>query len=50
MDPLDIVGNLDQIKPVYHPVVSAIRHDVVGYEVLGRYYNGHEWLSLGSFP
>ncbi|SFG61755.1 EAL domain, c-di-GMP-specific phosphodiesterase class I (or its enzymatically inactive variant) [Halobacillus alkaliphilus] len=49
MDPLDIVGNLDQIKPVYHPVVSAIRHDVVGYEVLGRYYNGHEWISLGFF-
>ncbi|WP_138416715.1 EAL domain-containing protein [Aquibacillus sediminis] len=49
MDPLDIVSNLHNIKPVYQPVVSAITHDVTGYEVLGRYYTGKEWISLGPF-
>ncbi|MFC7063272.1 EAL domain-containing protein [Halobacillus seohaensis] len=49
MDPLDIVGNLHNIKPVYQPIVSAIRHTVIGYEVLGRVYNGEEWVSLGAF-
>ncbi|WP_226038524.1 EAL domain-containing protein [Aquibacillus saliphilus] len=49
MDPLDIVGNLDKIKPVYQPIVSAIRHNIIGYEVLGRYDNGDQWLSLGDF-
>ncbi|MFZ3579794.1 EAL-associated domain-containing protein [Virgibacillus sp. DJP39] len=49
MDPLDIVGNLNNIKPVYQPIVSAIRHTVFGYEVLGRFYNDNEWHSLGDF-
>jgi EAL domain-containing protein (putative c-di-GMP-specific phosphodiesterase class I) len=49
MDPLDIVENLNKIKPVYQPIVSAIRHNVVGYEVLGQFHNGDEWISLGTF-
>ncbi|WP_053220000.1 EAL domain-containing protein [Virgibacillus senegalensis] len=49
MDPLDILDNLDDIKPVYQPIVSAIRHTVVGYEVLGRCRNEDEWESLGPF-
>ncbi|WP_079709227.1 EAL domain-containing protein [Paraliobacillus ryukyuensis] len=49
MDPLDIVSNLDKVKPVYQPIVSAIKHSVVGYELYGRYYHNGEWVSLGPF-
>lgn len=35
MDPLDIISNLDKVRPVFQPIVSAIRHDIIGYEVLG---------------
>ncbi|WP_117160939.1 EAL-associated domain-containing protein [Paraliobacillus sp. X-1268] len=49
MDPLDIVGNLDHVKPAYQPIFSAITHSITGYEVLGRFYNGEEWVSLGDF-
>ena len=49
MDPLDVIGNLHNVKPVYQPIISAIRHDVKGYEVLGRYYDGDKWRSLSSF-
>ncbi|MBM7570873.1 EAL-associated domain-containing protein [Aquibacillus albus] len=49
MDPLDIIGNLHNVKPVFQPIASAIRHNVAGYEVLGRFDNGDEWKSLGPF-
>ncbi|WP_101843598.1 EAL domain-containing protein [Halobacillus sp. Marseille-P3879] len=49
MDPLDIVSHLHKIKPVYQPVISAIKHDVIGYEVLGRFKHMEEWKSLGEF-
>ncbi|UFU00646.1 EAL domain-containing protein [Radiobacillus kanasensis] len=49
MDPLDIIGNLHNVRPVFQPIVSAIRHNVVGYELLGRYYDGVEWVSLSTF-
>lgn len=49
MDPLDIVGNLDNVKPAYQPIFSAITHSIAGYELLGRFYNGEEWISLGDF-
>lgn len=49
MDPLDVVGNLHNVRPVYQPIVSAIRHDVKGHEILGRYYDGDDWQSLKSF-
>ncbi|WP_281975798.1 EAL domain-containing protein [Halobacillus litoralis] len=49
MDPLDIIGNLHKIKPVFQPIVSAINHDINGYEVLGRYQHENEWCSLGPF-
>ncbi len=49
MDPLDVVGNLHKISPVYQPIVSAIKQDVVGFEVLGRFQQDDQWISLGSF-
>lgn len=49
MDPLDIVSDLHNVKPVYQPIVSAIKHDVIGYELLGRYNNEGTWMSLGPF-
>ncbi|GGC79208.1 diguanylate phosphodiesterase [Thalassobacillus devorans] len=49
MDPLDILGDLSKTKPAYQPVISAIRHSVIGYELLGRCYDGEKWISLGNF-
>lgn len=49
MDPLDIVSSLHKVRPVYQPIVSAIRHDVIGYEVLGKFDDDGDWKSLGDF-
>ncbi|WP_028782510.1 EAL-associated domain-containing protein [Thalassobacillus devorans] len=49
MDPLDIISDLSKVKPVYQPVLSAIRYTVIGYELLGRCFNGEEWISLDDF-
>ncbi|SFK03517.1 EAL domain, c-di-GMP-specific phosphodiesterase class I (or its enzymatically inactive variant) [Halobacillus dabanensis] len=49
MDPLDILGNVHKIKPVFQPIISAINHGVIGHEVLARYEEEGEWHSLGPF-
>lgn len=49
MDPLDILENLHNVKPVFQPIISATKHTVIGYEVLGRYHSENEWISLGDF-
>ncbi|UOQ42863.1 EAL domain-containing protein [Halobacillus salinarum] len=49
MDALDIVDNLHKLKPVFQPIISAIRHDVIGYEVLGRIEENNDWVGLSSF-
>ncbi|MCH4826227.1 EAL domain-containing protein [Planococcus halocryophilus] len=49
MDPLDILENLSDVKPAYQPIVSAVKHTVIGYEVLGRFHFKNEWISLGNF-
>lgn len=49
MDPLDIVSNLNDVKPVFQPIFSAVKHDIIGYEVLGRYKYNEQWVSLGPF-
>ncbi|MEC3884816.1 EAL-associated domain-containing protein [Halobacillus sp. HZG1] len=49
MDPLDILGNLHKIRPVFQPIVSAINQGVIGHEVLARYEENGKWHSLGPF-
>ncbi|AIY04642.1 diguanylate cyclase/phosphodiesterase [Planococcus sp. PAMC 21323] len=49
MDPLDILENLSDVKPAFQPIVSAVKHTVIGYEVLGRFHFQNEWISLGNF-
>lgn len=50
MDPLEILENLHKVRPVYQPIISAVKHDVIGYEVLGRYQSENgDWISLGDF-
>lgn len=49
MDPLDIIDNMDKIMPVFQPIVSAVKHDVIGYELLGRYLEVDGTKSLGEF-
>lgn len=49
MDPLDILENLDKVKPAFQPIVSAVKHTVIGYEVLGRFQVENDWSSLGDF-
>lgn len=49
LDPLHILENLHKAKPVFQPIVSAAKHNVIGYEVLGRFENDGTWHSLGDF-
>ena len=49
MDPLDILENLHKVKPAFQPIVSAVKHTVIGYEVLGRFQFEGTWVSLGPF-
>ncbi|MGI2328962.1 EAL-associated domain-containing protein [Planococcus sp. YIM B11945] len=49
MDPLDILENLHKVQPVFQPVISAVKHTIIGYELLGRYHFEDEWISLGDF-
>lgn len=49
MDALQIMDQLDRVRPALQPIVSAITHKVAGYEVLGRFQEGEEWKSLGTF-
>lgn len=49
MDPFDILENLHRVKPAFQPIVSAVKHTVIGYEVLGRFLFKGDWISLGDF-
>ncbi|MGH2318451.1 EAL-associated domain-containing protein [Planococcus sp. SE5232] len=49
MDPLDILENLHNVKPAFQPIISAVKHTVIGYEVLGRFQFEGAWISLGDF-
>ncbi|MFT9597673.1 EAL domain-containing protein [Mesobacillus sp.] len=49
MDALDILTNLEQVVPFFQPIFNADEHKIIGYEILGRYINGKEDISLGSF-
>lgn len=49
MDPLDILENLHKVKPAFQPIISAVKHTVIGYEVLGRFQFEEKWISLGDF-
>lgn len=49
MDPLDIIENLHKVKPAFQPIIGAVKHTVIGYEVLGRFQSEGAWVSLGDF-
>jgi len=49
MDALDILTNLDHCFPYFQPVFSADEHRVIGYEILGRYTDNNQIISLGPF-
>ncbi|MBT2683575.1 EAL domain-containing protein [Bacillus sp. ISL-37] len=49
MDALDILTNLEHVVPFFQPIFNADEHKIIGYEVLGRYINGNDDISLGSF-
>ncbi len=49
MDPLDIIEDLTKVKPAFQPIISAVKHTVIGYEVLGRFNFEDNWLSLRDF-
>ncbi|AST91577.1 MULTISPECIES: EAL domain-containing protein [Sutcliffiella] len=49
MDPLDIIGNIDDVFPYYQAIFSADKQEVIGYEVLGRIHLNEELKSLGGF-
>ncbi|WP_286166123.1 EAL-associated domain-containing protein [Peribacillus frigoritolerans] len=49
MDPLDIMTNLEHVKPFYQAIFSADEQKVIGYEILGRIHLEEETKSLGPF-
>lgn len=49
MDALDILTHIDQVVPHYQPIFSADEQCIVGYEVLGRFQQDGEVISLGAF-
>lgn len=49
MDALQIMDQLDRVRPALQPIVSAITHEIAGYELLGRYREDDHWTSLGDF-
>ncbi|MDF9762591.1 MULTISPECIES: EAL domain-containing protein [Peribacillus] len=49
MDTEKILKNLDRVTPFFQPIFSADQHQVIGYEILGRYEEQSEYKSLGSF-
>lgn len=49
MDALQIMDHLDRVRPALQPIVSAITHQVAGFEVLGRYEEDGNWQSLRDF-
>lgn len=49
MDAEKILKNLDRVTPFFQPIFSADQHQVIGYEILGRYEEQSEYKSLGTF-
>ncbi|KGX88809.1 EAL domain-containing protein [Pontibacillus litoralis] len=49
MDPIDVMEQIDKVKPSFQPIFTAIKYDVIGYEVLGRIEEEGEYESLGPF-
>jgi EAL domain-containing protein (putative c-di-GMP-specific phosphodiesterase class I) len=49
VDALDIITDLEHVVPFFQPIFNADEHKIVGYEILGRYINDHDDLSLGAF-
>ncbi|MGM9957467.1 MAG: diguanylate phosphodiesterase, partial [Peribacillus sp.] len=49
MDAEKILKNLDRVTPFFQPIFSADQHQVIGYEILGRYEEKGEYESLGTF-
>ncbi|SDJ66829.1 EAL domain-containing protein [Salimicrobium halophilum] len=41
MDPLEVMEHLHKVKPVYHPIVSASKYEVIGHELYGMYGDDH---------
>ncbi|MBS8263265.1 EAL domain-containing protein [Mesobacillus boroniphilus] len=49
MDALDILTDLEHVVPFFQPIFNAEEHKIIGYEILGRYINGIDDISLGPF-
>lgn len=49
MDALEILADLEHVFPYFQPIFSADEQHVVAYEVLGRYKDGENIISLGPF-
>ncbi|WP_026692206.1 EAL domain-containing protein [Peribacillus kribbensis] len=49
MDAVEVLTNMDRIKPYFQPIFSADEHLVIGYELLGRFQEEDEIRSLGPF-
>ena len=49
IDPLDIISNMTHLVPFYEPFFSAEDHQIVGYEVLGKFMKDQTAADLDCF-
>ncbi|MTH53104.1 EAL domain-containing protein [Bacillus mangrovi] len=49
MDALDILTNKEAVVPYFQPIFNADEQVIAGYEVLGRFHDHGEVISLGPF-
>lgn len=49
IDPLEIMSNLKSLIPIYDPFFSAENHEIVGYEVIGKYVKNNKALGADPF-
>ncbi|WP_100330748.1 EAL domain-containing protein [Bacillus xiapuensis] len=49
MDALEVMTHLEKVTPFFQPIFSADEHTIIGYEVLGRFWEDGEAKSLGPF-
>ncbi|MBM7540328.1 EAL domain-containing protein [Amphibacillus cookii] len=49
MDSMELMDKLNDIVPAYQPFVSAVTHEIAGYELFARRVEGNRLISLASF-
>ncbi|SDC31732.1 EAL domain, c-di-GMP-specific phosphodiesterase class I (or its enzymatically inactive variant) [Pelagirhabdus alkalitolerans] len=49
MEALEIIENKTKIKPGFQPIISAVSHQIIGYELYSRLETENGYISLSEF-